>query len=100
MARNIFTVHAVIVDSNGAKNPLSGYPKDFDSKNYVDETHPLPNGDTEKALKRAIGDMSEVKGAYCKRDDRMIQTVFITDIYGNRVDGYSDGSFPGNQNAE
>ena len=31
--RQIFEVHAVIVDATGARNVLSGYPKIFDSKN-------------------------------------------------------------------
>ena len=92
--RNIYTVHAHIVDANGTKNVLTGYPKDFDSKNFVDEAHPLPDGNTDKALKRAMGELSEVKGAFCKRDDRMIQTVFIVDVYGNKIDRFNDGTFP------
>jgi len=70
MARNIFRVEAWIVDSNGTFNTLSGYPKNFDSNNY--------DGDTDKALKRAMGDFSEVFGAFCKRDDRQLQTVILT----------------------
>ena len=85
MARNIFTVSAYIVDANGTKNNLSGYPKDFDSRNYQD--------DIEKARKRADGDFSEVWGAFCKRDDRMIQTVTLTNIYGDLLDKKSMGGF-------
>lgn len=92
--RNVFTVNAWIIDSNGTKNTLSGYPKDFDSKNYVDDDHPLPDGNVEKAQRRAEGDFSDVWGAMCKRDDRMIQTVIITDIYGLNYGIKSYGTFP------
>ena len=92
--RSIFTVNAWIVDSNGTKNILSGYPKDFDSKNYADDDHPLPDGNPDKAQKRAEGDFSDVWGAFCKRDDRMIQTVVMYDVYGAIVDRKSMGNFP------
>lgn len=75
--RNIFTVDAIIVDSNGTYNSLTGYPKKFDSVSY--------NHDIDKALKRAEGDASEVWGAFCKRDDRQVQTVRMTDIYGREL---------------
>ena len=85
MARNIFIVSAHIVDSNGTFNYLSGYPKTFDSKNYSD--------DIDKARKRAEGDMSDVWGAMCKRDDRQIQVVTMSDVYGNQYAKRSDGDF-------
>lgn len=84
MARNIFTVNAWIIDANGTKNTLSGYPKDFDSRSY--------NGDTEKALKRAMGDFSEVYGAFCKRDDRLMQTVTLCQVNGQMIDHKSLGT--------
>ena len=84
--RNIFTVSAYIVDANGTKNYLSGYPKDFDSNNY--------QGDIAKARKRADGDFSDVWGAFCKRDDRQIQTVTLTNIFGEQLDHKSMGKFP------
>ena len=86
MARNIFTVSAYIVDANGTKNYLSGYPKDFDSRNYQD--------DIAKARKRADGDFSEVWGAMCKVDSRQIQTVTLTNIKGEQLDRKSMGDFP------
>lgn len=89
MARNIFTVSAYIVDANGTKNTLSGYPKDFDSRSY--------NDDIAKARKRADGDFSEVWGAFCKRDDRMIQTVTLTNIFGELLDRKSMGGFPADE---
>lgn len=84
--RNIFIVNAFIVDSNGTYNVLSGYPKTFDSKFYQD--------DVAKARKRADGDFSEVWGAFCKRDDRMIQTVTLTNVFGQLLDRKSIGDFP------
>ena len=84
--RNIFTVSAYIVDANGTKNNLSGYPKDFDSRSYDD--------DIAKARKRADSDFSEVWGAMCKRDDRQIQTVTLTNIKGELLDRKSMGDFP------
>lgn len=84
--RNIFTVNAFIVDANGTYNNLSGYPKNFDSKNYQD--------DVEKARRRADGDFSEVWGAMCKVDTRQIQTVTLTNIYGQLLDHKSMGNFP------
>ena len=83
--RNIFIVNAFIVDANGAFANLSGYPKTFDSKNYSD------NVDT--ARKRAEGDMSETWGAMCKRDDRQIQTVMLSDVFENVLERKSMGSF-------
>lgn len=86
MARQIFIVDAFIVDSNGTFNNLAGYPKTFDSKNY--------DNDINKAQRRAEGDLSEVWGAMCKRDDRMIQTVTLTDVFGFQLDRKTNGSFP------
>ena len=86
MARNIFIVNAQIVDANAAFHFLDGYPKTFDSKNYDD--------DVDKAKKRAEGDMSETWGAMCKRDDRLIQVVSMTDAFGNVIEKKSEGGFP------
>ena len=85
MARNIFRVEAWIVDGNGTFNILSGYPKNFDSKSY--------NDDVAKALKRAQGDLSEVWGAFCKRDDRQVQTVILTQANGQMIERKSMGNF-------
>ena len=85
MVRNIFRVEAWVVDSTGAFNMLTGYPKNFDSKSY--------NDDVEKALKRAQGDLSEVWGAFCKRDDRQIQTVVLMQANGQIIERKSMGDF-------
>lgn len=92
MAREIYIVTAQIVDANGTFNPLSGYPKTFDSRNYQD--------DVAKAYKRAEGDFSECWGAMCKRDDRMIQTVTLSTVSGVQIDRKSMGEFPEDPQAE
>ena len=81
--RNIIEVYAKIVDANGAYSTLSGYPKTFDSRNYDD--------DIDKALKRATGEFSEVFGAFCKRDDRQLQTVILMSADGFVIDKKSIG---------
>ena len=85
MAKNIFIVSAQIVDANGTFNFLDGYPKTFKSASY--------DGDVDKAMKRAEGDMAEVWGAMCKRDDRQIQAVSLTDVFGNLIEKKSMGDF-------
>ena len=92
MARNIFIVNAQIVDANGTFNTLSGYPKNFDSNSY--------SGDVDKAKKRAEGEFSECWGAMCKRDDRQIQVVTLSDVYGNQLDKKSMGDFPAEEEAQ
>ena len=83
--RNIYIVDAMIVDANGTFNHLDGYPKKFDSKNYGD--------DVDKTRRRAEGDFSEVWGAMCKRDDRMIQTVTLSTVEGFLIDHKTTGQF-------
>jgi len=85
LARQIFSVDAWIVDANGTYNRLSGYPKKFDSNNY--------DNDVDKAQRRAEGDFSDVWGAFCRRDDRWIQTVTLTDAFGFQLDCRSIGHF-------
>ena len=83
--RNIFLVDAMIVDANGTFNHLDGYPKQFDSKNYA--------GDVDKTRRRAEGDFSEVWGAMCKVDTRMIQTVTLSTVDGFLIDHKTTGQF-------
>ena len=86
MARNVFSVNAMIVGSDGTFYNVDGYPKAFDSKSY--------NGNVDKALARAEGEFSDTWGAMCKRDDRLIQTVTLMDVFGNQLDRKSRGNFP------
>ena len=85
MARQIFIVTANIVDANGTFNPLTGYPKTFDSKNY--------QNDIEKTQRRAEGDFSEAWGAMCKVDTRQIQTVTLSTVDGFQLDRKTSGAF-------
>lgn len=86
MARQIYIVNAYIVDSNGTFNVLTGYPKSFDSRNY--------NDNVDKALQRAEGEFHDTIGTICKRDDRQIQTVTISDVTGFMIEKpFTIGSF-------
>lgn len=84
--RVIYTVHAWIVDANGNKNNISGFPKDFRSETY--------NNDAEKTYIRAEGELSDVWGDMCKVDTRQIQTVILTNIYGEVLERKTRGDFP------
>ena len=69
MKREIYEVYAKVIDSTGAYNTLSGYPKVFDSRTY--------DNDIEKTERRAYGEYYETLGAFCKRDDRQQQIAMI-----------------------
>lgn len=86
MARQIFIVDAMVVDSNGTFNHINGYPKQFDSRSYGD--------DIDKTQRRAEGDMSEAWGAMCKVDTRQIQTVTLETVDGFQLDRKTCGAFP------
>ena len=86
MARQIFIVDAMVVDSNGTFNHVQGYPKQFDSRSYGD--------DIDKTQRRAEGDMSEAWGAMCKIDTRQVQTVVLYTADGFQLDRKSSGAFP------
>ena len=86
MARQIFIVDAQIVDANGAFHLMDGYPVVFDSKNYA--------GDVDKARRRAEGAMADAWSAFCKRDDRQIQTVMMHTADGFQISRKSSGGFP------
>ena len=90
MKREIYKVFAtqVVVSENnpqGVLSDITGYPKQFDSKNY--------QGDTEKTRRRAEGDMSETWGAMCKVDTRQIQTVVMYSVDGIVIDRRTSGQF-------
>ena len=84
--RNIYIVDATIIDANGSFGRPEGYPKTFDSNHY--------GNDVEKTFHRADGDMAEVWGMFCKRDDRQIQTVELKDIFGVQYGKKSMGNIP------
>lgn len=69
MRREIYEVHAKIVDANGTYNPLSGYPKVYDSRSY--------GNDLDKTLQRARGGLYEALEAMAKVDTRQVQEAYI-----------------------
>ncbi len=84
MQREIYEVRAIIVDTNGTYNPIQGYPKTFDSHTY--------NDDIEKTRRRAYAELSDVKSAYLKRDDRQVQIAQITRLSdGLMMESFCDG---------
>lgn len=86
MARQIFTVNATIVGSDGTFYNVDGYPKAFDSKGYQD--------DIGKAQARADAEFADAWSAMNKRDDRQISTVVMYDVFGNQLDRKCRGDFP------
>ena len=70
MRREIYKVHAEIVDANGTYNALTGYPKVYDSKSY--------GNDVDKTLQRARGGWHEALEAMAKIDTRQVQFAYIT----------------------
>lgn len=84
MEREIYEVRAAIVDANGAYAQLSGYPKTFDSRNY--------SNNIETARRRAYAELSDVKSAFLKRDDRQVQIAQITRLSdGLTMESFFDG---------
>lgn len=84
MKRAIFEVYAKVVDSTGAYNTLSGYPKAFDSKSY--------GGDIDKTLLRATGEFHDTVGSMCKNDTRQLQTVILMAADGFVIDRWTHGA--------
>lgn len=91
--RNIFTVHATIVNENGVYSKVSGFPKEFDSASYADETHPLPAGNPKKAWRRAKAAAHTQLGLNYAVDNRRMQSVYIIQADGREVFSESEGSF-------
>lgn len=69
MQREIFEVVAKVVDSNGTFNPLTGYPKAFDSRSY--------DNNVEKAQRRALGEWHNALAAMSTADTRKCQVAFV-----------------------
>lgn len=77
MRREIYKVYAEIVDSNGANNPLTGYPKKFDSRSY--------NNDCDKAEIRARGELGAAYSAMSKNDERQLQIAWVVRLKTGEV---------------
>lgn len=69
MRREIYEVHAKVVDANGTYNSLNGYPKLYDSRSY--------DNNIEKTLQRARGGWHEALEAMAKIDTRQVQFAYI-----------------------
>lgn len=67
--REIYQVIANIVDANGTFNPLTGYPKTFDSKSY--------DNDLDKTTQRAYGQWHQALADMSKVDTRQLQVASI-----------------------
>ena len=94
LQRNIFTVHATLVHSQGTYSKVSGFPKEFDSADYADETHPAPIGNPEKALRRAKAAAYAQLSAFFAVDDHMMNNVYITQADGRTILQITEGGFP------
>lgn len=78
--RQIFIVRADVVDANGAFNPLSGYPKSFDSK-----TAPY-NGDIDMCLDRAKAEWHDAVSAMLKSNvGRQLQSAVLMTADGRTI---------------
>lgn len=93
MARTIITVNATQVvtstaNPKGIKSVVTGYPKDFDSKNYNDDlelTMKMAKADYYNRLGTMYGDTNE---------NRIIKTVTLEAIDGRQILHESIGGFP------
>ena len=84
MARTILTVNATQVvtseaNPRGIKSVVSGYPKDFDSKNY--------NDDLELTMKKAKADYYNRLGIMYDdtNESRIMKTVTLEAIDGHQI---------------
>lgn len=85
--RQIFVVRADVVDANGAFNPLSGYPKSFDSK-----TSPY-NGDIGMCLDRAKAEWHDAVSAMLKSNvGRQLQTAVLMTADGRIIETFHKGA--------
>ena len=88
--RQIFRVHAEVVDANGALNPLTldgvTYPRTFDSKISTFE------GNIEKCLNYAKAEWHHVCEHMLKRDDRQMQVCFLMTADGRIIESFIKGS--------
>lgn len=86
MARTILEVDAMVVDSTGAFNHITNYPKRFDSNSY--------NNDLEGTMKRAKAEYhSTLSTMYANQANRQIQTVRLANVKGETILCESIGDF-------
>lgn len=99
MLRNIFIVNAtqvVISDAHpeGLFSVVSGYPKNYDSRNY-NATEKNPNGDPAAALNAAKSEYySRLSANYAGSAARVMATVTLEQADGRTILRESIGAFP------
>ena len=98
MARNIFIVNAtqvVVSDSHpeGVLSVVSGYPHQFDSRNYPTPDG-NPNGDEARALEVAQAEFYSRVSANLTAANRAMWTVTLTRADGRQVMRESRGQMP------
>jgi hypothetical protein len=96
--RNIFVVNAiqvVVSESNpqGVYSNVSGYPKQFDSRNY-EATEQNPNGNEELALIVAQADYADVVKTLSLAHNRAGWAVTLERWDGVQIAKKSFGTFP------
>lgn len=84
--RQIFEVHAVIVDAAGARNVLSGFPKIFDSKNQQFDNN------IDACLQRAEAEAYKTFGDMLMVTTRQLQTVILQTVDGRQILKLSKGT--------
>lgn len=84
--RQIFEVHATIVDSSGARQVLSGFPKIYDSQNQQF------NDDIDACLQRAEAEAHKTFGDMLMVTTRQLQTVILQTVDGHQILKLSRGA--------
>ena len=100
LKRNIFTVHATLVNSQGTYSKVSGFPKEFDSADYIDASHPAPAGNPKKAFRRAKAAAHNQLGLNYAADDRRMQNVYIVQADGLVLFRETEGDFEAPQSQQ
>lgn len=77
----------------GLYSEVSGYPKQFDSRNY-NATEDNPNGDEGRALEVAQAEFYSRVSAFLTAANRAMWTVTLTRADGRQIMRESRGAFP------
>lgn len=97
--RQIYKVDAtqVVVSEahpEGLYSVISGYPKQYDSRNY-NASDGNPNGDEEAALRAAKAEyFSRLSAFYVGSPTRVMATVTLTRVDGKQIMHENLGAFP------
>lgn len=97
--RNIYIVNATQVVTSeshpeGLYSVISGYPKNFDSRNYT-APDGNPNGDSDAALRAAKAEyFSRLSANYAGSASRVMSTVTLETAQGRTIMQECIGAFP------